>query len=135
MAKFLKNLFLFLLIFYFSTSIFTGIVMPNINLYYFATLFVLSIAIMMTEPFLKFLTIQINFLTYWLMSSLILTGITFLLRIFMTGFFVENTEFAGLSLSFVEINGFVLNPILTILVFSVTSGIISTLFYILEKSD
>ncbi|KUK77220.1 MAG: hypothetical protein XD93_0466 [candidate division WS6 bacterium 34_10] len=109
--------------------------MPNINLYYFATLFVLSIAIMMTEPFLKFLTIQINFLTYWLMSSLILTGITFLLRIFMTGFFVENTEFAGLSLSFVEINGFVLNPILTILVFSVTSGIISTLFYILEKSD
>jgi hypothetical protein len=135
MAKFLKNMFLFLLIFYFSTSIFTGIVMPEKPLYIFATLFVLSIAVLMTEPFLKFLTIQINFLTYWLMSSIILTGISFLLRIFMTGFFVENSEFAGLSLSFVEINGFVLNPILTILVFSVTSGIISTVFYVLEKSD
>ncbi|KUK76873.1 MAG: hypothetical protein XD93_0679 [candidate division WS6 bacterium 34_10] len=135
MAKFLKNLFLFLLIFYFSTSIFTGIVMPEIPLYFFATLFVLSMAVLMTEPFLKFLTIQINFLTYWLMSSIILTGISFLLRIFMTGFFVENSEFAGLSLSFVEINGFVLNPILTILVFSVTSGIISAVFYVLEKSD
>jgi uncharacterized membrane protein (DUF106 family) len=53
----------------------------------------------------------------------------------MTGFFVENSQFAGLSLSFVEINGFVLNPILTILVFSVTSGIISAIFYVLEKSD
>jgi hypothetical protein len=135
MAKFLKNMLLFLLIFYFSTSIFTGIVMPEIPLYVFATLFVLSIAVLMTEPFLKFLTIQINFLTYWLMSSIILTGMSFLLRIFMTGFFVENSEFAGLSLSFVEINGFVLNPILTILVFSVTSGIISTVFYVLEKSD
>jgi hypothetical protein len=109
--------------------------MPEIPLYVFATLFVLSIAVLMTEPFLKFLTIQINFLTYWLMSSIILTGMSFLLRIFMTGFFVENSEFAGLSLSFVEINGFVLNPILTILVFSVTSGIISTVFYVLEKSD
>mgnify|MGYP006910665151 CR=1 FL=1 len=135
MAKYLKNLLLFLLIFFFTTSIFTGIIMPEISLYFFSTLFVLSMSVMMTEPFLKFLTIKINFLTYWLMSTLILIGISFLLKIFMTGFFIENSQFAGVSFNFLEIKGFEINPILTIILFSIVSGIISTLFYVLEKSD
>jgi hypothetical protein len=91
--------------------------------------------VMMTEPFLKFLTIKINFLTYWLMSSILLIGITFLLRIFMTGFFVEESQFTGANFDFLQINGFEINPILTIVLFSVVSAMISTIFYSLEKSD
>ena len=135
MGAYLKNLFLSLLIFFFSATIFTGIVMPEITLYYLATLLVLSMGVMMTDPFLKFLTIKVNFLTHWLMSSIILTGITFLLRIFMIGFFIEISEFSGASFDFLEINGFEITPILTIILFSVLSALISSIFYALGKSD
>lgn len=135
MAGYLKNTFLYLLIFFFTSNIFTGIVMPEITLYFISTLFVLSMGSMMTEPFLKFLTIKVNFLTYWLLSSMLLTGITFLLKIFMTGFFVEKSEFTGASFDFLEVSGFEITPIFTIILFSVISGLIGTLFYVLEKSD
>jgi uncharacterized membrane protein YvlD (DUF360 family) len=135
MGGYFKNLLLLLLIFFFTTTIFTGIVMPIISLYFIATLVVLSIGIMLTRPLLGFLTIKVNFLTYLLMSSIITVGITFLLRIFMTGFFVENSYFNGASFDFLEINSFELNPILTIVLFGVVSAFISTLFYVLDKSD
>lgn len=109
--------------------------MPEITVYFFSTLFVLSMGVMMTDPFLNFLTIKVNILTYWLMSSILLTGITYLLKIFMTGFFIEKSEFSGASFDFLEISGFEINPLLTIILFSVVSGLISTIFYALEKSD
>ncbi len=135
MGRYFKNLLLFFLISFFTTTLFSGIVMPEIVLYFIATLFVLSMGIIMTEPFLKFLTIKINFLTYWLMSSIILTGITFLLKIFMTGFFVENSKFSGISLDFLVISGFEISSIFTIILFSILTAFVGTLFYVLEKSD
>ena len=135
MKKFLRDLFLCMLVFYLTTNIFTGIVMPIISIYAILTLLVLSIGINMSKPFLSFLTIKGNFLTYFLMSSLITIGITFLLKIFMTGFIVETSQFTGLSLDFLEIKGFEINGILTIVLFSVLSSFISTIFYLLNKSD
>jgi uncharacterized membrane protein YvlD (DUF360 family) len=135
MGAYFKNLLLLLLIFFFSTTLFTGIVMPQITVYFFATLVVLSIGIMLTKPLLTFLTIKVNFITYFLMGSLITVGITFLLRIFMTGFFVESSYFSGASFDFLEINSFDINPILTIIIFGIVSAFISTLFYALDKSD
>jgi hypothetical protein len=90
---------------------------------------------MLTKPFLDFLTIKVNFLTYFLMSGLITIGATFLLKIFMTGFFVESSYFSGLNLDFLLINDFEITPTLTIVLFSVLSAFISAIFYILEKSD
>lgn len=135
MKEFLRDLFLYILVFYLTTNIFTGIVMPIISMYAIATLIVLSIGVNMAKPFLNFLTIKSNFLTYFLMSSLITIGITFLLKIFMTGFFIEPSQFAGLSFDFLEIKGFEINGILTIVLFSVLSSFICTIFYLLNKSD
>jgi hypothetical protein len=135
MGGYLKNLLLLLLVFFFTTTIFTGIVMPTITVYFIATLIVLSIGVMLTKPFLDFLTIKVNFLTYFLMSGLITIGATFLLKIFMTGFFVESSYFSGLNLDFLLINDFEITPTLTIVLFSALSAFISAIFYILEKSD
>jgi hypothetical protein len=38
-------------------------------------------------------------------------------------------------LDFLLVNGFEINPIFTIILFSVLSAFISTIFYVLEKSD
>jgi uncharacterized membrane protein YvlD (DUF360 family) len=135
MGSYFKNLLLLLLVFFFTTTVFGGIVMPKIPIYLISTLIVLSMGIMLTKPFLDFLTIKINFLTYFLMSGIITVGITFLLKIFMTGFFVESSEFAGLNLDFLHVEGFQVNWIFTIILFAVLSAFISTVFYSLEKID
>lgn len=135
MVSYLKNLFILILIFFFSTTIFSGIVMPTITIYFILTLIILSMGIMLTKPLLKFLTIKINFLTYILMSTLITIGILFLLKIFMTGFFVESSQFLGINADFLQVNGFEMSPILTIIIFALVSCFISSVFYLMDKSD
>ena len=135
MGSYFKNLLLLLLVFYFTTAVFSGVVMPSLVVYFIATLIVLSIGVMITKPFLNFLTIKVNFLTYLLMSTLVTIGITFLLKIFMTGFFIESSEFTGVNFDFLQLNGFEITPIFTIILFSLTSAFISAIFYTLDKSD
>ena len=135
MVSYLKNLFILLLIFFFSTTIFDGIIMPEIPIYLILTLIILSIGIMLTVPLLKFLTIKVNFLTHILMSTLITIGMVFLLKVFMTGFFVESSQFNGMNVDFLQVNGFELTPIFTIILFSFVSCFISSVFYIMDKSD
>ena len=135
MGSYFKNRLLLLLVFYFTTTIFSGVVMPTLGVYFIATLIVLSIGVMITKPFLNFLTIKVNFLTYLLMSTLVTIGITFLLKIFMTGFFIESSEFTGANFDFLQLNGFEITPIFTIILFSLISAFISAIFYTLDKSD
>ncbi|HCC68079.1 TPA: hypothetical protein DEP90_02650 [Patescibacteria group bacterium] len=134
MKEYIKNLLLFFLIFFFTTTIFSGIIMPNLSIYYLSTLIILSTGVMMTKPFLNFLTIKINFLTYFLMSSILLIGIFFLLEIFMTGFLVEIITFEGVSLDFLQINGFEMVPVVTILLISTLSSLLCSIFFTLGKS-
>lgn len=135
MKEYLKNLLLFLLIFFFTTSVFKGIQMPTITLYYIATLFILSTTVMISKPFLNFLTIKVNFLTYLLLSSILLVGVFFLLKIFMTDFNIETVMFGGIRWDFLQINEFEMSPILTILLSSISSSLICTIFNTLEKRD
>ena len=109
--------------------------MPEIPIYLILTLIILSIGIMLTVPLLKFLTIKVNFLTHILMSTLITIGMVFLLKVFMTGFFVESSQFNGMNVDFLQVNGFELTPIFTIILFSFVSCFISSVFYIMDKSD
>ena len=135
MRNYLKNLFVLLLIFFFTSTVFEGIQMPNITIYAILTLIILATGIMITKPLLKFLTIKTNFLTHILMSSLITIGIVFLLKIFMTGFTVVSTQFSGINIGFLQINDFELSPVLTIIVFSVVSCFMSSIFYLIDESD
>ncbi|MDD3474588.1 MAG: hypothetical protein PHP08_01635 [Candidatus Dojkabacteria bacterium] len=69
------------------------------------------------------------------MSTLITIGILFLLKIFMTGFFVESSQFLGINADFLQVNGFEMSPILTIIIFALVSCFISSVFYLMDKSD
>ena len=135
MRNYFKNLFVLLLIFFFTSTVFEGIQMPNITIYAILTLIILATGIMITKPLLKFLTIKTNFLTHILMSSLITIGIVFLLKIFMTGFAVVSTQFSGINIGFLQISDFELSPVLTIIVFSVVSCFMSSIFYLIDESD
>jgi len=135
MKKFIKNLIQFLLVSYLVLTLFKGIQLPENVVYVIASLVILSFGMLMASPIIKFLTIKENFITFFLMSSLLLTGLLFLLDIFMTGFHIVAYTFQGMEMGTLIINSFEVVPILTMALCALCSSFIGSLLYTLEKSS
>jgi hypothetical protein len=135
MRNFFKNLIQFMLISYLVLTLFRGITLPESFHYYIATLIVFSIAMFMSSPLLGFLTVKENFLTTFVMTSLISVGFLFLLNTFMPGVYIDTYVFEGMDLGSLVINSFDVTPILTIIFVSVTASLVASLLTVLEKSS
>lgn len=134
MKQFIKSLLAYFFILFFVISMFNkGMILPKDTIYFVITLLVLTLTIMIVEPFLKFLTIKSNFLTFFIMSSLLLIGVFFLLKLFMTGFYVNQFTFEGLVFGSIQIDNFVVSPIVTIVATSVATGLISSIYKVADS--
>jgi hypothetical protein len=96
------------------------------------TILILALTVLISEPLLKFLTIKVNFLTMFLMSSLLLIGVFFLLKLFMTGFYINEYTFKEISIGTLNISSFVVKPTLTIIFSSITSALFCSTFKSLD---
>ena len=134
MKEFIKNLFLNILISYFVLSIFKGIALPSNEVYLIATLVIFSFGLLIASPLINFLTVRENFMTRFVMSSLISIGFLFLLKIFMIDFEISSYTFEGLNMGNVVINSFDITPIIAIVFVGILSSFISSTFFVLEKS-
>lgn len=129
MKNFLKSLIAYFALVFCSVSLFAkGIVLPESSLYFSATLLILTFTILIAEPLLKFLTVKVNFITMFLMSSLLLVGVFFLLKIFMTDFYINEYTFEEMTLGTLQITSFVVKPTLTIIAASLTSAFFCATF-------
>jgi hypothetical protein len=134
MKETLKSILVYTLIIFFVISQISGFRLPSITIYFWATLLILSLTIMLVCPLLKFLAIKCKFPSFWLMSSILLTGIVYLLNMFMTDFYVESYMFKGLKLGTIEINEFNVSPILAIVFFSIITSLVSGIFREVDRS-
>lgn len=135
MANFFKNLIQYMLVSYLVLTLFSGIRVPDSILYLIASLAILSIGMLLVSPVLKFLTVKENFLTTFILSSLICVGMFFLLDSFMTGFYIEPYQFSGMELNSIVINDFEMTPVFTIVSASITASFLGSLLFVLEKSS
>ncbi|KKP55226.1 MAG: hypothetical protein UR84_C0006G0003 [candidate division WS6 bacterium GW2011_GWD1_35_594] len=135
MGNFIKKLIQFMLVAYLVLTAFKGIDTPDNILYLIASLFLFAMGIFLSVALLRFLTIRVNFLTTFVMSSLISFGIFFLLKEFMTGMFIETYTFEGLNSGSIIINSFEMTPILTMGAGAVIISFISSILNVLEKSS
>ncbi len=134
MKQFIKSLLAYFFILFFVISMFNkGMILPKDTIYFIITLLVLTLTIMIVEPFLKFLTIKSNFLTFFIMSSLLLIGVFFLLKLFMTGFYINQFTFEGLVLGSIQIKNFIVSPVVTIVATSVATGLISSIYKVADS--
>ena len=88
---------------------------------------------MVAGPLLKFLTIKANFPTHFLMSAILLVGVFFLLKIFMTGLYINDYVFEGISWGTIEIASFVVTPTITIVGVSLLSALICSIYKELDS--
>ncbi len=124
-----------MLVIYFVLTIFKGIVFPQSLVYILSTFSLFAIAVFLSSALLVFLTIKENFLTKFVMSSLLCFGVFYLIKIFMPGFQIEEYVFEGLDTGSLVINSFKVTEILTMVFGSVTYSLITSLLSVLEKSS
>ena len=135
MKKFLGNLIQFMLSGYFVLSIFKGITLPENSRYFVACLIMISTGVFLSTLILKFLTIKENFLTSFLMILILSIGISFLLQEFMPGFNISEYTFEGFSSGSITIKSFLVTPIISMVLLSVTHALISSLLKVFEKNS
>jgi len=134
MKETIKNLFLYILIFYLVLSVFTGIVLPENIAYVLATLVILSFAMMTAKPLLSFLTVKVNFITLLLVGSLLLFGSMFLLESLMPGFTIETEMFTGITFGSIVVNDFEMLPIVSMVGVAVVGSFFCSVFYELDRN-
>lgn len=132
MKETVKNLLLYVLVFYFVISSFAGIVLPTNLAYVLATLMILSLAMMIAKPFLSFLTIKVNFLTLFLVGAILVFGSMFLLESLMPGFSIETTSFSGINFGSIVVKDFEMIPLVTMVSVGVVGSLVCSLFHELD---
>jgi len=134
MKETVKNLFVYILIFFIVLSVFRGIVLPENLAYLLATLIILSFAMMIAKPFLTFLTIKVNFITLFLVGSLLVFGCMFLLDSLMTGFSIESEMFRGVTFGSIVIKDFEMLPIVSMAGVAILGALMCSLFNELDRN-
>jgi hypothetical protein len=135
MKETLKSLLVYALVVYFVFTLFAeGIVLPENPTYVLLTVLVLSFTVMISCPLLNFLTVKCKFPTFFLMTTLLLVGITYVLKLFMVGFFIESYTFEGLDLGSMRVESFEVVPIISIIAFSLVSSFICSVYRELDAT-
>lgn len=135
MGKFLKNLIQYMLCGYFVLTIFRGITMPTNPVYLISCLLILSITVFLSSGILNFLTIRENFITNFIMTSLLCFGGFFLIQQFMPGFNIEQYSFEGINTGNLVIHSFPVTVLITMIFGSVSYSFLSSILKVLEKSS
>ncbi len=129
MKKSIKSLLVYLLISYFVFTLFEQAVkLPQKFIYLVLVLVILSFTVMIACPLLNFLTIKCKFPTFLLMSTLLLVGVLYGLKLFMIDFYIEEFLFEGFNLGFIQIESFNVIPIFTISMLAFLVSLLSAFF-------
>ena len=123
-----------MLVYYFFMSLFKeAFQLPTSATYLFIVLLVGGIGLLLACPFLNFPTIKCNFLTYLLMGTIFLGGITFLLKMFMIDFSIKEFVFNEMKLGTIQINEFNVSPLISISIMSFLTSFVTGIYKELDK--
>ena len=122
-----------MLAYYFFMSLFKeAFQLPQSAMYLLVVLLAGGIVLVLVCSFLNFLTIKCNFITFLLMGTILLSGATYLMKLFMIDFAINDFVFTEMKLGTIQINEFLVSPIISV---CVTSFFTSFLVGIYKELD
>lgn len=134
MGKVLSRLIQYCLVGYFVLTIFEGITIPTNYLYLTATFLILSSSVFLSSAILNFLTIKENFITVFLMTTILCIAVFFFMEAFMIGFEIEVYKFEGINMGNLVIQPFEVTKVLTMIFGSLLYSSVTTILNVLDKS-
>lgn len=114
---------------------FSGIKLPSDFMYWWTVMGLLSIAISLHKPFLKFLTVKRNFLTVWFASAILLGFTMYVLNLVIPGFVIGNSFIKGSDVGVLIIQDINLDMIFTLVISSLFSCAVVSLMVLLKGGD
>lgn len=134
MAKFIYNLLVSLLILGTVNSIFAVLVLPTDIFYLLICVIGFGLAVALHENLLEFLTIQKAWPTRLIAIALLVALFFYVLIVFIPGFDINGLDFEAYDLGFINTEATTLGKYATIAILSITSGLIGSTLYTLNKS-
>lgn len=131
----LYNIFLSFLIFYFSFTIYDAIALPDDIFYTLLFMVLMSLVILIHKNLLVFLTVSRVFLTIFLTVSILVGVALYILDYTLPGLYVNNIVISGQSFQFLTTEQIELSKLGTILIVSVTTGLIYSIIHSLRGSS
>ncbi len=136
MKEEIKKFFVNFLIIYLAIDLFGGSIhLPVRAEYLLFTYFLIALAISFVNPLLRFLTVKSNFITFFLVSSVLLVGVLFVLKMFMIDFTIDSYDFDALSIGNLHIESFNVTPLITIVLTSLSIACLASIYRELDRSS
>lgn len=132
--KIIRSLLLYILIFSFAATMLSGVILPSSVFNWLLVMGSISFAVMIHKPILNFLTVRVNFITFWIITSILVFGALYILETFVPGLEFVSTTSKSLDLDVVTINTFVLNKTMTMVFFAVVGSGIAAIFDSINKA-
>jgi uncharacterized membrane protein YvlD (DUF360 family) len=93
-----------------------------------------SIALSLTKPLIKFLTLPTKFFFYWIVGAALSFGAFYGMKFLLPGISFSETVIDGKSLGIVSINPATLSPTLTMIIGSLYASAVKSVLYWLKKA-
>jgi hypothetical protein len=135
MKSSIKSILVYTLISYFVLGLFNeSIKLPESITYLILTLLLISFTVMIVCPVLSFLTVKCRFIPFFLMTTILLVGILYVLKMFMIDFYIEVFDFVGMDIGTMQINSFEVLPIFTMISASLAISLLCAVYRGLDSS-
>ncbi|WKZ31187.1 MAG: hypothetical protein QY318_00225 [Candidatus Dojkabacteria bacterium] len=131
----LYNIIISFLIFYFSFSIYDAITLPEDIFYTLLFMVLMSLLVLVHKNILIFLTVSRVFLTIFLTISILVGAGLYILDYTMPGLHVNNIVLSAQNLEFITIQDFTLTKVGTIILVSLTTGLVYALVNSVSRLD
>ncbi|HPQ79048.1 MAG TPA: hypothetical protein PLG47_01180 [Candidatus Dojkabacteria bacterium] len=123
-----------MLVYYFFMSQFQeAFQLPSSAMYLFVVLLIGGIVLVLVCPFLNFLTIKCNFITFLLMGAILLSAATYVMKLFMIDFTINEFVFSEMKLGTIQINEFLVSPLISICATSFLTSFLVSIYKELDK--
>lgn len=133
--KFLYSFILSSMTFYITATLISGIETSDQFMHWFMAFCLFAAANSLIRQTMKFFTLPQNFVTYWIVGSILNFGAIYGMSLILPGIRVGETLIDPVSVGIISVNPYTLTPFLTIVLTAMVSSLFSASLYWLKRSD
>jgi len=133
--KFIYDLILSSMIFYITAAAISGIETSGQIVHWLMAFGLFGIANSLIRQTIRFFTLPRNFITYWIVGTVLNFGAIFGMSLALPGIRIGETLIDPVSLGIISINPYTLAPTLTIVFAAIVSSLFSAFLYWLKRDE
>lgn len=133
--KFLYSFILSSMTFYITATLISGIETSGEIIHWLMAFCLFAAANSLIKQTMKFFTLPQNFITHWVVGSILNFGAIYGMSLILPGIRVGETLIDPVSIGIISVNPYTLTPFLTIVLTAIVSSLFGAALYWLKRSE